>query len=273
MRFRGPAGGLFAAFCVMLAALQPAWAQRKVDLELVLAADVSGSMDLEEAALQRQGFVSALRHPDVVATIQRGRLGRIAVSYVEWADDHFQTTLADWAEISDAASAAAFAAKVEDQPVRTAYWTSISTVISYAGRQFQNNGFSARRRIVDISGDGPNNTGEFVIHARDRALAAGITIDGLPIINGRPGPYGFMPLPNLDHYYEDCVIGGFGAFVVVAYGFRDFTRAIRRKMILEIAGVRPSRPLLHRAVAEDRPPCNAGEVQLRYYRSLRDFNP
>jgi len=240
---------------------------RAVDLELVLAADISGSMDLEEAALQRHGFITALRHPDVIATIRRGRLGRIALTYVEWAGRNIQTTMIDWREISDAESANAFADALAEQPVTTAYWTSISNVITYAAEEFEDNGFAARRRIIDISGDGPNNSGVYVPLARDAALAEGVIINGLPIINDRLGPMGYRPMPALDWYYQDCVIGGQGAFVIVANGFRDFARAIRRKMILEIADTGPRQPLLHLAAAGDpnrpRPPCDAGERQLR----------
>jgi hypothetical protein len=119
--------------------------------------------------------------------------------------------------------------------------------------------------VIDISGDGPNNNGEYVVHARDRAVADGIVINGLPIVNGRPGPYGLAPLPNLDFYYEDCVIGGFGAFVVVANGFADFARAIRRKMLMEIAGQAPPARLQPAAAESARPPCNAGEMQLHQW--------
>lgn len=260
--------GLIVA-SVLLALLAPLTASaedRRVDLELVLAADISGSMDHEEAVLQRTGFINAIRHPEVIATIQRGRYGRIAVTYIEWAGAIHQTTLVKWTEVYDEASAEAFAKAVAAPPVRTAFWTSISTVIDYALASLVDNGFKALRQVIDISGDGPNNSGGYVPEARDRAIEKGVTINGLPIINNRPGPYGFMPMPNLDHYYEDCVIGGFAAFVIVANGFQDFARAVRRKMLLEIAGLRPKRPLLHFAAEGYRPPCDAGEIQLRQYR-------
>ncbi len=247
-------------------------AEREVDLELVLAVDISGSIDLEEAALQRRGYVHALRHPDVIEVIRRGRLGRIAVTYVEWAGDRHQSTLVGWTEIADASSAAAFAEAVARPPVRTQLWTSISGVIAYAARHLEGNGFSGRRRVIDISGDGPNNSGEYVVRARDRALADGIVINGLTIINDRPGQYGYPPMPDLDLYYEDCVIGGQGAFVVVADGFEDFARAILRKMLLEIASAAPPARLLRRAAVRPRPPCNAGEIQLRnWLPGLDDF--
>ncbi len=245
--------------------------ERAVDLELVLAVDVSGSIDVEEAILQRQGYVQALRHPEIVEAIKGGRLGRIAVTYIEWAGDHYQSTVVDWTEISDASSAAAFARALEQGIVKTQLWTSISTAIDFAARSFDGNGFRGRRRVIDISGDGPNNQGDYVVRARDRALADDIVINGLTIINGRLGRFGFPPMPDLDLYYEDCVIGGQGAFVVVAEGFADFGRAILRKMLLEIAGRVPPARLLQ-AAERPRPPCNAGELQLQDWRpGLYDY--
>lgn len=239
--------------------------ERTVDLELVLAADISDSIDVKEAALQRQGFANAIRHPKVIATIQEGQLGRIAVTYVEWAGQHIQRTLVDWAEISDTESARAIADAIEQAPVRTGKWTqytSISALIARAARSFDGNWFQGRRRIIDVSGDGANNRGVYVVHARDRAVADGIIINGLPIVNDRPGPYGFPQLPDLDLYYEDCVIGGHGSFIVVADGYQDFTRAIRRKLLLEIPVAAPLVPLVRLASDKARPPCDAGEQRL-----------
>ncbi len=235
---------------------------RQVDLELILAADISGSMDIKEARLQRQGFVNALKHPDVIEAIRHGRYGRIAVAYVEWAGPDVQRMLVDWTEVSDAGSATRFAEAVSRPEIRTEFWTYISALLDALAPTFDNNGFEAPRRIIDISGDGPNNKGEIVVPARDRTVAAGITINGLPIINQRPGPYRLSQLLELDAYFEDCVIGGSGAFVIVADGFKDFARAIRRKMILEIAGLAPG-PKLIRVAATSRPPCNAGELQIK----------
>ena len=245
--------------------------EREVDLELVLAADISDSMDLEEAALQRQGYVLAIRHPEVIRAIQRGRLGRIAVTYVEWAGEGYQRTLVGWTEVADSASAAAFADALEQSSVRIAAWTSISSAITYAARSFEGNGYHGEQRIIDISGDGPNNHGAFVDLARDRAVADGIVINGLPIINDRPNKYGYPLMPDLDLYYEDCVIGGPGAFFVVAQGFEDFARAILSKLVTEIAGRAPLENL--RLIADRvRPPCSAGEIQLQNWRpDLYDF--
>ena len=152
-------------------------AERTVDLELVLAVDISSSMDLEEAALQRQGFVRAFRHRDVIDAIQRGRLGRIAVTYVEWGSNQYQRTRVDWAEVADASSAAAFAEAVEQSSAIVVEWTSISAAIAFGAQSFEGNGFRSERRIIDISGDGPNNQGAYLLHARDRAVADGIVIN------------------------------------------------------------------------------------------------
>ena len=246
---------------------------RAVDLELVLAVDISRSMDLEEAALVRQGFVSALRHPEVIAAIERGPLGRIAVTYVEWGGERYQITRVDWAEVANAASAAAFAEAVERSSVILVEWTSISGAIAFAAQRLEDNGFQSARRIIDISGDGPNNSGPYVNQVRDWAVTNGIAINGLPIINDRPNLYGYPPFPDLDLYYQDCVIGGPGAFMVVAKGFRDFARAILSKMVTEIAGLTAPHGLLWKATAGPRPPCNAGEIQLREFLENDTWQP
>ena len=235
----------------------------EVDLELVLAVDISRSMDLEEAALQRQGIVRAFRHKAVIDAIERGPLGRIAVTYVEWGSTQYQVTRVDWTEVADANSATAFAEAIERSSVMLVEWTSISGAIAYGARKFNDNGFRSERRIIDISGDGPNNNGHYVNLARDRAVAAGIVINGLPILNNRPNLYGYPVMPDLDLYYEDCVIGGPGSFLVVAHGFEDFARAILLKLVTEIAGLAPAPDTIRLAAARPRPPCNAGEVQLQ----------
>lgn len=244
-----------------------------VDLELVLAVDISRSMDLEEAALVRQGFVSALRHPDVIAAIECGPLGRIAVTYVEWGGERYQRTRVDWAEVANAASAAAFAEAIESSSVILVEWTSISGAIAFAAQRFEDNGFQSERHIIDISGDGPNNSGPYVNLVRDWAVSNGIVINGLPIINDRPNLYGYPPFPDLDLYYEDCVIGGPGAFMVLANGFKDFARAILRKMVTEIAGQTAPRDLLWKAAARPRPTCNAGEIQLQEFLENDTWQP
>jgi len=256
-----------AALTLLLsgAAAQPAAAEL-VDLELVLAVDISGSIDDEEARLQRAGYVQALSDPQVVRVIKAGKLGRIAVTYVEWAGTHYQATIVDWAVIDGPETAAAFAQKLAAAPIHTQVWTSISGSIEYGMAKLKENPNRGRRRVIDVSGDGPNNDGDMMPGWRDRAVAAGIIINGLPIINDRPSPYGLEPMPNLDLYYEDCVIGGVGAFLLVANSFQDFGRAIRRKLILEIAGLQPDPDPAARVVlaaARERPPCDAGENRVR----------
>jgi hypothetical protein len=207
-----------------------------VDLELILAVDVSGSIDEVEAGLQRDGYLKAITSRSVIGAITAGRHRKIAVTYVEWAGGHYQRTVVDWMVIRDLASAKAFAAKLQAEPIVTAAWTSISGAMDYALVRFAKCPHKGTRQVVDISGDGRNNSGGPVAPARARVLAKGITINGLPIINDRPNPYGRPPDKNLDKYYKSQVIGGKGAFIVVAEGFEAFAEAIRAKLMREIAG-------------------------------------
>ena len=252
----------------------------EVDLELALAVDVSGSIDDEEAVLQRAGYIAAFRHPRVLQAIRRAGLGRIAVAYYEWAGYGHMKVIADWTLIHDKASALAFAAKLTGVPPETASRTAIGSAIKFAVPFFEANEFESQRKVVDISGDGPNNWGGLVTVARDAALAEGITINGLPIMNDRPSRYGRAPMRNLDLYYMDCVIGGPGAFIVVATRFKDFASAVLRKLILEIAGNTPEKApdavtsspnsvtsspnsvtssMVRPAAAHIGPPCDHGE--------------
>ena len=252
-----------------------AWsAQVSVDLELVLAVDVSGSVDEVEGKLQRKGYVNAFRSPSVLRAIQSGRHKSIAVTYMEWAGFDSQRVVVGWKQIHDEASAEEFASLLSREPIGVGPYTSISGAIEFALPMFENNGFTSERRVIDISGDGPNNSGDYVTNARERAIRTGVTINGLPIINNRPSPWGRMPMPNLDLYYRKCVIGGRRSFLVVANDFKSFGRAIRRKLILEIVGlpmteksrqaldVRKEKrtPVLISRVA---PPCDAGERRRR----------
>jgi Protein of unknown function (DUF1194) len=222
-----------------LSALPAAAEDLPVDLELVLAVDISGSVDEVEARLQREGYIAALRHPDVIEAIQGGMFGRIAITYVEWAGDNYQRSMLDWTMIEDAASAAEFADALAETPLMSAHWTSLSGAIDYAVPLFEGNGFKGFRRVIDISGDGHNNRGRPVEWARDEAVAAGITINGLPIVNDRPNPWGGRPPSGLDVYYEEQVIGGPGAFMIVAEDYTSFASAILSKLLLEIAGETP----------------------------------
>lgn len=209
-------------------------AAEPVDLELILAVDVSGSIDPDEARMQREGYIAAFNSPQVIEAIRHGFHGRIAALYFEWAGLGYNRLLADWTVIHDNASAAAFRAILQDTPPERMPRTSISQAIDYAMPQFARSPHQGKRRVIDISGDGPNNWGRPVTEARDEAVAAGITINGLPIVNDRPS-FGSPQAANLDLYYTDCVIGGPSAFIIVAQGFEDFSRAVRRKLILEIA--------------------------------------
>ncbi len=246
----------------------PARAALQVDLELLLAVDVSGSVDETEGQLQRKGYVTAFRAPEVIAAIRSGFRKRIAVTYVEWAGFDFQSHIVGWTLIHDQASAHSFAAKLGKTPIQTGPYTSISGAIEYAMPLFKKNGFEAPRRVIDISGDGPNNSGRLVTLARQEAIRAGFTINGLPISNDRPSRFGRLPMPNLDLYYRKCVIGGPRAFIVLAEDFKSFARAIRKKLVLEIAGKMPENRRTpptgkFRLAASERksPPCNAGELR------------
>jgi len=236
--------GMLAALSLLPAAsaaetrLQP----QLVDLKLLLAVDVSGSIDFSEGALQRDGYVQALRDQTVIDTILSGQLGRIALAYVEWAGGDHQRVLLDWTLIDSREAAHAFSENLSVRAHMAGRRTSIGNMLDFAIGMFQDRRFFAERQVVDISGDGPNNTGARVDEARDRAIAAGLVINALPILNERPSPYGFPKLDDLDVYYEECVIGGDGAFVIVAKGIRSFASAVRRKMILEVAGLTPEKP-------------------------------
>lgn len=263
---------LAAAVAITLTAPPTGAADLPVDLELVLAVDTSRSIDFYEAQLQRQGYVAALMDPKVVAAIQSGLFGRIAVAYMEWSGLGYGSITVGWSAVSDTASAAAFAQILEERPLLSGRRTSISHAITMAMTLFDGNGFEGTRRVIDISGDGPNNQGVLVTAARDLAVADGITINGLPIINDRPSPFGWPSLPDLDRYYLNCVIGGPASFIIVAEGFEAFAAAIRSKLILEIAGgaaeapprvAATRQPARVRLAATGSPPCDIGEQRWR----------
>lgn len=248
--------------CALLVGRPVLAQQTAVDLELVLAVDVSGSVDDDEAVLQRRGYVDAFRDPMIIDAIKRGRHGAIAVTYIEWAGEPYQIPIIGWTRISNAEEAAAFADKLATAPIAVHLWTSISTIITVATGLIQQNEYRGTRRVIDVSGDGANNDGQFVNVARDYAIGQGMTINGLPIINDRPSRYGTRQIADLDYYYTDCVIGGPGAFIIVANGFEDYARAVRQKLILEIANLSPNRaaePQVHPAQLNTRPSCLAGE--------------
>ncbi|HWT30554.1 MAG TPA: DUF1194 domain-containing protein [Propylenella sp.] len=194
----------------------------------MLAVDVSFSMDPEEQALQRQGYVDAFRSPEVVSAIRNGPLGRIAVTYVEWGGKPFQ--IMPWTLVDGSAASEAFAEELGSIPLRRISFTSITEALLFGARLFRANEFKGVRRVIDVSGDGPNNSGAPVPLARNALVADGIVIDGLPIMLEE------RAFPNLDAYYESCVIGGSGAFAIKVTSAADFSRAIRQKLVLEITG-------------------------------------
>ncbi len=232
--------GLAALAALVVLGAQPVMAETAVDLELVLAVDVSRSMDFDEQVLQRGGYVSAFRHPSVIAAIRRASHGRIAVTYMEWAGFELQTIVVPWTLVDGKATAAEFARLLAQAPIQDMRQTSISGGLIFASRQFNANGFKGTRRVIDISGDGPNNTGIPVTSARDLVVASGIIINGLPVMLHRQSR-GYYDIANLDAFYEDCVIGGFGSFILKVTAKEKFATAIRRKLILEIAGRQPRR--------------------------------
>jgi len=211
----------------------------EVDLELVLAVDISYSVDEEEARRQREGYVTALAHPDVIGAIEGGPLGRVAVTYVEWADAGFQRAAADWTVIASEEDALAFAAAVADAPLERGHYTAIGAAIADAVRRIETNQYTGYRRIIDISGDGPQNQGLPLVEARAMADDARIIVNGLPVMSDRPGRWIRPVEVNLDAYFNDNVITGPGAFVHPARTTEEFRAAILRKMTLEIAGAAP----------------------------------
>jgi hypothetical protein len=214
----------------------PARAETEVDLELVLAVDISRSMSAADLAIQRRGYAEALLSAEVLSAIRAGFLGRIAVTYVEWSGADRQRVLADWTLISSEADAAALAARISAETGGSLRRTSISEGLLFAARRFDSSPFRAPRRVIDISGDGPNNEGPPVTAARDAVLARGITVNGLPLMSGLAADP-LWHIDNLDLYYRDCVIGGPGAFVVPVRGWDAFADAVRRKLVLEISGL------------------------------------
>lgn len=221
-----------------LAAVAPAAVRAdeivEVDLRLVIAVDVSRSIDEDEARLQRQGYLEALADRRVVDAMTGGAFKRIAVAYVEWAGTHYQRTAIDWTMIDGPGAAASFAAKLEASPMTSQSWTAVGAALAYAGAKFDEPLFRSNRKVIDVSGDGKTNNGPPAELVRDELVKRGIVINGLPILSDRPN-FGRPPETDLDTYYEEKVIGGPGAFMVVAKGFEDFGRAIRSKMTREIS--------------------------------------
>jgi hypothetical protein len=229
-----------------------------VDVELVIAVDISYSMDPDEQALQREGYAQAIVSAEFLRALREGMHGRIAVTYDEWAGAADQRTLIPWRLIDGEPAARKFADDLMATPYRRAFRTSISGALLYAAPQFENNGFTGIRRVIDVSGDGANNQGRLIEGVREEVDAQGITINGLPIMLKRVNP-ATMDIDDLDIYYEDCVIGGAGAFVIPIREREKFREAIRTKLVLEVAGRMPD---VIPAQAKPRTPrisCTIGE--------------
>ena len=226
---------------VVLALIRSASAQTEVDAVLALTVDVSLSMAEDETKLQRNGYVDAFRDKRIVDAIHAGKLGRIAVCYIEWSSTTDQRVLVDWRIVSDGASAAALADELAKAPFKTGTTTSISAGVDFAARHIHESPFASERRIIDVSGDGYSDYGRPMKDSRDAAVAQGITINGLPVMNPRPAWREQAP-PDLDHYYADNVIGGRGSFYLVIRDLKDFDAAVMQKLILEIADRRMESP-------------------------------
>jgi hypothetical protein len=237
---------LLASICAV-AALAPAVgrAADKVDLLLVLAADVSRSIDSAKFQLQRDGYAAAISDPRVLDAIRSGRNGRIGLTFVEWSGVGAQHVVIDWTEIGDEAAAKDFGDRLVETPRSFAGRTSISGAIEFAMARLANAPFDCVRRTIDISGDGTNNDGRDVAELRDQAVAKGITINGLVILSDTPlswNPQHTNPPGGLDNYYRSNVIGGPGAFVRTAQDFNAFGQAIVAKMIAEVAAAGAPKP-------------------------------
>jgi len=231
--------GLVLSLAALLAAGRAGAASAQagpVDLELVLAVDASGSIDEDEARLQRAGWAEAITHPRVLGAIRSGGHGAIAVMYLEWAAIGCENVAVPWMRISDAVSAQRFAAVIE-KAKRLDCWggNAIGDAVDFATKSLVANRFNAKRQVIDVSGDGPNTLGQPVELARERALALGITINGLVIMD----PARFFNAPGggtLEDYYRNAIAGGPGSFVMVAKGRGNFREAALAKLVREIAG-------------------------------------
>lgn len=243
--------------CLILAL--PVGAQTRVDVELVLAVDTSRSMDFDELRIQREGYASALEHPAVTSVFAMGPQGRIALAYFEWGGLGQVNLLVDWTILESPEDAAKVARTLRSFPVYGQRGTSISGAIEWGMNMISENEFDGTRRVIDVSGDGPNNSGRPVLFARDQAAALGITINGLPFMIKDPsGPYS---IPDLDLFYQDCVITGENAFVIPVYEMERLVISIRQKLVQEISGLRPPRTeKLHKASYSD---CLIGEKMRR----------
>ena len=229
-------------FVLTLLICFPASAEQ-VDVELVIAVDVSGSMDFGELRTQRRGYVEAFRSSEVHSAISSGLLGAVAVMYVEWARDDLKRVIVPWTRLQTPADAIAFSDRLEAAGLANMRNTSITGAIGYGVEQLESNIFEGARMVIDISGDGPNNQGGLVPSARDAAVARGVVINGLPLVTE---PWRerliFGDTGDLEAYFRACVIGGPGSYVIAVKQWEEFASAVRRKLVLELATSDPPRP-------------------------------
>jgi Protein of unknown function (DUF1194) len=218
---------------ILFAWSSSASAVENVDLKLVLATDASGSSNNDEFRLEREGTAAAFLDPEVIKAIRSGALGRIAVSMLDFSSPGFGKTIIDWRIIHDQASAAAFSQAIRDAPRAFGRRTSVSNALELGSALIESSesDIVATRRVIDVTGDGANNDGNTMQEVHDRVVAQGIVVNGLPVMDESANGY----YPNLDKYYQACVVGGRGAFVIVVRSFKDFLPAMRRKLILEIS--------------------------------------
>jgi Protein of unknown function (DUF1194) len=239
MRRTGSIGVRFLLLSLLLLSPAAEAFAETVDLALVLAVDSSESIDNEEVKLQREGYIAAIKDPGILHAIQKGKHGKIALAYFEWADVNTQTLLIDWITVSDEASAVAFGERLKSSPILDGHFTSISSAIGYAMTLLDNNPYKTKRRVIDVSGDGRNNNGPPLAQMQAEAIKRKITINGLPIVNDRDRQYSGLPPDDIERYYRKNVIAGKDAFIVVARNFHDFERAIIRKLMREIVEIDP----------------------------------
>ncbi|HZD90995.1 MAG TPA: DUF1194 domain-containing protein [Pseudolabrys sp.] len=241
-----------------------------VDVEIVLAVDVSYSMDPDEQALQREGYRMALTSKEFLQALHEGARGKVAITYIEWAGQYDQQVIVPWRLIDGPETADGVAAELARAPYRRASRTSISGGLNFAQGLFATSGYRGLRRVIDVSGDGPNNSGVPVAPMRDEIVAKGITINGLPLMLKRPYR-GMMDIEHLDWYYEDCVTGGPGSFVIPVRDRSQFVEATRNKLVLEVAGRTPKAHVIPASAKAPRIPCMVGESLWRQRWGVPDF--
>jgi hypothetical protein len=229
-----------------------------VDVQLVLAVDVSYSMDPEEQELQREGYMAAITSREFMGALREGMHGRVAMTYFEWAGMHHRQIIVPWRLVDGPEAADGFAADIARARYIRASRTSVSGALLFGAQLFDGSGYRGIRRVIDVSGDGVNNNGPMVALTRDEVIAKGITVNGLPIMLKRPSR-GMMDIDQLDVYFEDCVIGGPGAFVVPIRDRSRFKEAIRTKLVLEVAGRTPKARIVPASAAKPRVSCTIGE--------------